>query len=290
MSAANSNIDSSITSKSSSSTLVFVIILVVVITVFGYLFLQDDEAEIKPVASEEIITEPEVIVPVKVETISVPVKVQEPVATEPEIVKPSLPVLDQSDAFVVAKITEISWRKELLGLLLTDDLVRRVVVFTDNFSRGEMAYSHLPLKPLTGKFSVKPDINEADDIYQFNDSNFTRYEDYIELLHSFEPEALASNFILIKPLFEQAFTELGYPDQTFEQVLYLAIERVLDFPVPSEQPVLVQPSVVYKYQNQKLESLADADKFLLRLGKENLLQLKAIALELDNQLNLQNNQ
>jgi len=288
LSDANSNIESSTANKNTSPTLVFIIILVVVITVFGYLFLQDEE--LKPVATEEVIAQPEVIVPVKTEPISEPVQIEEPVEAEPEIVTPVLPALDASDDFIVAKVAEISWRKELLSLLLTDDLVRRIVVFTDNFSRGEMAYSHLPLKPLTGKFSVKPSAVETEDNYQFNESNFTRYEDYIEFLHSFEPEALASNFIQIKPLFEQAFAELGYPEQSFEQVLHLAIDRILDFPVPSEQPKLVQPSVVYKYQKQEFEQLVAADKFLLRLGKENLLQLKAIALSLENQLKLQNNQ
>lgn len=293
LSAEISNIDPSVSNKNSSSTLVFIIILVVVITVFGYLFLQDSEPEVTPEIPEEVITEPEVITPVQVETRSEPTVIAEPVAIEPEIVKPILPTLDESDSFIVAKITEMSWRKELISLVLTDDLVRRVVVFTDNFSRGEMAYSHLPLKPLTGTFAVKPsvnDTNEANDTYQFNDSNFTRYEDYIELLHSFDPETLATNFIQMKPLFEQSYAELGYPEQTFELVLHRCIERILDFPVHAEQPVLVQPSVVYKYQREEFESLADADKFLLRLGKENLLQLKAIALELDNQLNLQNNQ
>ncbi|WNC71157.1 DUF3014 domain-containing protein [Thalassotalea psychrophila] len=290
MSDVNSNIESSAANKNASSTLVFVIIIVVVISVFGYLFLQGEEQELKPVVKEEVIAEPEVIVPVKTETISEPVQIEQPVEVEPEIIKPVLPDLDVSDDFIVVKATEISWRKELLDLIITDDLVRRIVVFTDNFSRGEMAYSHLPLKPLTGKFSVKPSAIETDDSYQFNESNFTRYEDYIELLHSFEPEALANNFIEIKPLFEQAFSELGYPDQTFEQVLHLAIDRILDFPVPAEQPALVQPSVVYKYQNPELEELAAADKFLLRLGKENLLQLKAIALALENQLSLQSMQ
>ncbi|WNC69673.1 DUF3014 domain-containing protein [Thalassotalea nanhaiensis] len=292
MSEEHSNIESSNPDKNASSTLVFIIILVVVIGSFAYLFFQEDEVELTPVIQEEVIAEPEVIVPVKTETIIEPTPVEVPVEAEiePEIVQPVLPELDVSDDFVVAKVTEISWRKELLSLMLTDDLVRRIVVFTDNFSRGEMAYSHLPLKPLTGQFAVKPSVDETQDSYQFNESNFTRYADYIELLHSFEPEALASNFIQMKPLFEQAFAELGYPEQNFEQVLNRAIDRVLDFNVPSEQPTLVQPSVVYKYENPEFESLADADKFLLRLGKENLLQLKAIALELDNQLNMQNNQ
>ena len=63
-----------------------------------------------------------------------------------------------------------------------------------------------------------------------------------------------------------------------------AIDRVLDVKIPNESATLVQPSVVYIYQQQSIEALPAADKFLLRLGKENLLQLKAVALELNNQL------
>ena len=41
---------------------------------------------------------------------------------------------------------------------------------------------------------------------------------------------------------------------------------------------------MYKYQDEALESLSDADKLLLRVGKENLLVIKSVLLEFSDKL------
>jgi hypothetical protein len=41
---------------------------------------------------------------------------------------------------------------------------------------------------------------------------------------------------------------------------------------------------MYKYQDKEIESLTDADKLLLRLGKENLLAVKSVLFELNEAL------
>ena len=41
---------------------------------------------------------------------------------------------------------------------------------------------------------------------------------------------------------------------------------------------------MYKYKDESLESLDDAEKLLLRLGKENLLVIKSVLLEINEKL------
>ena len=93
----------------------------------------------------------------------------------------------------------------------------------------------------------------------------------------------------IKPLIDEAFEELGYPDQDFTDVLQTSITRVLDMDIPQEPLKLSRPSVMYKYQDEEIESLDDAEKLLLRLGKENVLVIKSILLEVNDKLSRANN-
>ncbi len=269
--------------NSGFSKLTLVIVFIVISAAFVYLLLDNDKVPVSPEVVEAI-----------VESTPVPEVIEESIvgSAKPDVVadiaaKVILPELDQSDVFILDKFSLISWRKELKYLILTDDLVRRIVVFTDNFSRGELAYSHLPLKPLQGKFQVDIVDGATTDNIIASTANELRYLQYIELLQSFESQTLVAEFISAKPLFEQAYAELGYGDKSFEQCLQQAINRILNIPVPNTAAQLIRPNVIYKYKQQSIEKLSPADKFLMRLGKENLLQLKAVALELDNQLKQQ---
>lgn len=279
--------------KTNESSVVYIIIFLIVAAVFVFILIKDEltEQESQNVSIDVSVPEitqvehlePEITLPEKllVEPITENVQVESTEVIEEKI---QLPSLDDSDLFIGQIITEISWRKELLSLILTDDVVRRIVVTADNFAQGELAYSHIPLRPPVGKFSAEKSTQTIDE-YKILETNHQRYTTFIELLDSFEPETLAIRYNEIKPLFESAYAELGYPDKSFDDVVKSCIDRVLDMPVPVSSPILIRPNVMFEYQDNNLEQLNAADKLLLRIGKENLLQLKAFALTLDNQLN-----
>jgi hypothetical protein len=96
-----------------------------------------------------------------------------------------------------------------------------------------------------------------------------------------DSEMLVQWYVELKPLIDQAYQELGYPDDEFGDVLQDAITKVLDMEIPKTLPELNRPSVMYKYKDESLESLDDAEKLLLRLGKENLLVIKSVMLEIN---------
>jgi hypothetical protein len=84
-------------------------------------------------------------------------------------------------------------------------------------------------------------------------------------------------------LIDEAYAELGYEDD-FTLTLQDAITRVLDMELPQSDMSLIRPSVMYKYRNVELESLDASDKLLLRLGKENLLIIKSVLLEINEKI------
>ncbi|NMP33359.1 DUF3014 domain-containing protein [Thalassotalea sp. M1531] len=241
------------------------------------------------------------------QTVSEVVEVQEPVPetepeVEPEIVPvelPSeeevievapvpekvLPNLNESDNWLKEKLTELTWRKELLRLVIDDDMVRRLVVFTDNFAQGIVSYDYSPLISPNSKFSaIENRTPEGDSNWLWDESQTKRFGLYVDFLRSFEPEQLAAWYVELKPLIDEAYQELGYPEQNFTDTLQDAIVRVLDMEIPKEDIELIRPSVMYKFKSESLESMHETDKLLLRMGKENLLIIKSFLLEFSDAL------
>jgi hypothetical protein len=275
------------TAKQTSWGIIAVIIVIVIAVSAGLYFSNsptDKPTEIiqpvveaTPEPEPEIIPEPEVII--EPEEVPVPAEIEpeaEPVAI--------LPTLDESDAWIQEKLPSFTWRKELLKLVINQDMIRRFVVFTDNFSQGNLAYEHSPLVKPNTKFSANEIKNGASSNWQWDESATRRFTLYVDLLRSFDSETLVQYYFEMKPLIDQAYTELGYPDDDFTDVLHDAITRVLDMEIPHESLDLVRPSVMFRYKDADIESLDDSDKLLLRLGKENLLVIKSVLLEINERL------
>jgi len=264
------------------------IIIAIVIAALAWLYLSSTpeevivdqtptaivEAELPP----EPVPEPEIIEP----EVEAPIIEPEPVIeSEPE---PLLPSLDDSDAWVQEKLPNYTWRKELLKLVINQDMIRRFVVFIDNFAQGNLAYEHSPLIKPTNKFSANESKVDGNSEWKWDESATRRFTLYVDLLRSFDSETLVQWYFEMKPLVDQAYEELGYPDENFTDVLHDAITKVLDMEIPKESLDLVRPSVMFRYKDERVEALDDADKLLLRLGKENLLVIKSVLLEINERL------
>jgi hypothetical protein len=258
------------------------------------LLVVEEIPEIVEELPEPIIEIPEVVVVDHVEEIIEPIE-------DP------LPLLDNSDDWLKLKLPEITWRKELLKLIIDEDMIRRFVVFTDNFAQGIIAYEHSPFILPNAKFTPEKDsanfqktIQKSDEsstdssisikqnVWQWNENSSRRFSLYVDLLRSMDSENLVQWYSEIKPLIDEAYSELGYEDD-FTSTLQDAITRVLDMELPKSSMALIQPSVMYKFADPELEALPETDKLLLRLGKDNLLVMKSVLLELHEKLAQQEN-
>lgn len=265
-----------------------------------------------------VIDEPVLIVeqiPEKVEVLPEPIiETPEVIAVVEEVIEPvenPLPLLDDSDDWLKTKLPEITWRKELLKLIIDEDMIRRFVVFTDNFAQGIIAYEHSPFVLPNAKFSpeigsvsfqevVKESKTTSSDsslrstpqvkqnVWQWNENSSRRFSLYIDLLRSMDSEYLVQWYSEIKPLIDEAYSELGYEDD-FTNTLQDAITRILDMELPKSSMTLIRPSVMYQFADPELEALPDTDKLLLRLGRDNLLVMKSVLLELHEKLAQQKN-
>jgi len=266
------------------------IVVIISAVIFGSIawlyFSADEEVIIKPIAAEKIATpviEPKKEIEPEIAIVETPSEeIVEEVAQEP--LKPLLPTLDESDLWLQEKLPTITWRKELLKLVINEDMIRRLVVFTDNFAQGMIAYEHSPLVKPTSSFSAREIIENGTTLIKWDETSSRRFSLYVDLLRSVDSEELVSWYFELKPLIDQAYQELGYPDENFTDIMQDAITKVLDMELPKERLELIRPSVMYQFKNKEIEKLDDVDKLLLRLGKENLLVLKSVLLEFNEKL------
>lgn len=253
------------------------------------------KTEKRPIDSSEFLKQ-EPVVPAP-QPLEEPVKEEEPVerpATElVEEEKPAvqeivitLPELNESDDWLQNKLPDLTWRNELIPLLVTEDIIRRFVVFTDNFSQGLLAYEHSLFVQPKDKFSVDEqsvNVEGEQNVWQWDSNTSKRFDLYVDLLRSVDSTTLVNWYIDMKPLIDEAYRELGY-EEDFTYALQDAITRVLDMELPKSAMEVTRTSVMYKFQDPQLEALDDSDKLLLRIGKENLLIIKSVLLEINEKL------
>lgn len=228
---------------------------------------------VPPVVTEPVQPEPE---PEPVIEINEPEPEPEPAepATQPEPVpepEPVIPPLDDSDAEVRQRLLALDWRPGLASLFVTDEMLRSFAVQVDNIAQGQLAVEHALLQPLEQKFTVADQQK-----MQLDETSFKRYEPYIQLLESVEPAQLVQLFNRYEPLLQQAYAELGYPDQLFRNKVIAAIDELLATPEVAYPLELERPAVVYTFADPAIEQLPAAQKQMIRLGPDNQQRVRAL--------------
>lgn len=197
------------------------------------------------------------------------VEVPQVIEEEPPFI---LPLLDASDALVRDALVSLSRHEGLHRWLAADDLVRKFVGFTQGVSEGGVVRSAVQvLAPRTG-FSA---IRIADNEYMLNTASYARYDTITSIIDSVDADALVDFYVLITPLVDQAYRELGMPDSDFDRVLFAAIGLLLETPVVEGEIALRRPVVMYEFEDENLESLQPAQKQLLRMGPSNTKRIKS---------------
>lgn len=205
----------------------------------------------------------------------VPEVIEEPVTnvTEPESrpaepVEPVLPSLDDSDTSVRESVASYL-SKQAMELLVTEDMVRRSVVFIDNLAQGKVAKKHYPVSKPADNFMVI-----EDDLIITDPNSFERYTPYVNMLNSMSTAQLVRLYEQYKPLISEAYEEIGYNGNEFDYTLQEALGELLETPIPESNLPLIQESVTYKYAYAEWEQLSDAQKLFLRMGPENMKKAK----------------
>lgn len=222
--------------------------------------------------------EPEPVAPEPEPTVApepLPEPEPEPVTIEPVEVPDialRLPPLDQSDAYLRDQAEEkVATAEPTAEALETDQLMRKFVVLVENLAQGKVARD--PVKHLApeGNFQVE----RRDDAIYVSPRSYRRYDRLANVVDGVDASAAAGLLEHLDPLLDEAYGELGLADVEPEQRLREAIDLLLETPVVERTLELRQPSVMFEYADEELESLLPAQKQLLRMGPDNQRKVMA---------------
>jgi hypothetical protein len=204
---------------------------------------------------------------------------------EPVVEEVPLPELADSDAAALATLDELAGGAPLTDYLAEDAVISRIVATIDALRGRRVPDVIQAVRGADGDFMAsaveQPDEvirNEAGDPlpqYEIDPANYQRYAAYVGLLEAVDPAELAAAVRSYRPLLEEAFRQLGYPEGDFDQRLRAVIDDVLAAPEPRQPIRLVKPEAYYVYADPELEALSAGQKALLRMGPEHAARVKA---------------
>lgn len=205
-----------------------------------------------------------------------------PEETAPEPA-PELPPLNNSDSFVLSRLAGMELGATLLRLITPDELIRKFVMFVDNVAIGELPLLDYPVRPVGQDMPVR----EVDDnLYVMETAAHRRFDTLIDTLIALDVNHAMRIYRGLRPLFHEAYAELGYPDPDFDAVLVQAIDTVLNARQVEGPYQLIKPRVMYQFAESEIESLTPVEKQLLRMGPENTDKLQQQLREYRRQLTL----
>jgi len=272
--------DSNVTKKRIyifSLVIVFIIIIGASIKLFTSLNSDDVKAPVKVAIPVSVIEEPKVVEQIEVEAQTQIDNTQ----TSPKIIQTQalpivevepaeiLPQLNDSDLSVKTQLSQY-FAKQTLKLVVQDDMIRRFVVYVDNIGKGKIAKKHSPIIEPQSSFSVVDG-----DILTTSPESYERYTPFVELFTSMTPQQAVNFYKEYKPLFEEAYQEIGYQERDFDEAVFDAIDMILTTPIVTGNVPLLSESVVYKYAYSEWEQLPEAQKQLLRMGAKNVKKVKS---------------
>jgi hypothetical protein len=180
--------------------------------------------------------------------------------------------LATSDAAVREVVKSASSHPQLAKWLVNEDLVRRFVASVDNVAEGRSPRQQLEFMQPTTPFRI---LDRRGTSYM-NPASYHRYDLAAEVLESLDVAGTVALYRELRPLIDEAYREISPPGSQFDDRLLEAIDHLLAVEVPSGDVELEERTVAtYAYADERLESLSDAQRHLLRMGPDNVRRVQA---------------
>ncbi len=249
--------------------IVLVVAILAVAWVLWTTLQQPGPAETRVEAVEEVVVQPAELPPAE-DIPRSPAPVSEAADQTSEPVAPPLPPLEESDSLMREQLAAAGMGAELDQLEAEDNLIQLGTALIDGFSRGVVQYKLLPLKRPSQPFGV---VIEGQRLYM-DSAAYARYDEYAEAISALDTQALVGTFHRMRPLYEQAYAQLGLDPEAFDNAVIRMLDHVMQTPEIDQPIELTRKSVMYQYADPQLEQLSPVQKQLLRMGPQNLRRIK----------------
>lgn len=194
---------------------------------------------------------------------------QEPSDIVPASFEEPAPLM--GDEFVRAVASRISAHPEWASWLVTDGLVERFVASVEAVADGYSPSSELGFVATEHPFLVREDEGRL----VIAAGTYRRYNLAVEVLGSMDAEAVVTILRELEPAFEEARRDLAWHRGSFEDRLRQAIDHLLEVEVPRGAIEVERRTRTYAFADDGFERLSDAQRHLLRMGRQNALAVQA---------------
>jgi hypothetical protein len=185
-------------------------------------------------------------------------------STRPKRQPLSLPSLDGSDTLLRELVSVLSRHPHIARFLATDEIVRNTVLAV-----GQIGGGRTPAVPLK---SWRPDSRlgiVGTSSGRLDARTYARWDSATNSLTSIEPRDAAQLYVNVKPLFDEAYRELGHPNGNFDESIVLAIETLRATPAVAADPELVRRPGYYEHADPTLRALPPVQKQFILIGADN---------------------
>lgn len=112
----------------------------------------------------------------------------------------------------------------------------------------------------------------ADGRLTASESSLARYNFVVEMIDGLDMQRAGKMFIRLEPALNEAYHELGYQDGSVRMLLDGALRQILELPLLTSEPELVEVggSGKYDWADPFLQGLNPVQKLFLRLGQKNV--------------------
>ena len=204
-----------------------------------------------------------------------PAPIALPQAPPPPTVAPSpqieVPPLDASDEVVRSLAETLTEHPRLAAWLAPDNLVRRFVAAVVDVANDESPRPHVDHLAPDGAFRIR----EREGALLIDSASFGRYDTYAAFFEALDEDKALELHRQLKPLFDEAYRDLGYPGGDFDVALAKALDRVLATPIPAGNLIIRRRVNSYRFVDPDLEALGPVEKHLIRMGPANARKVQA---------------
>lgn len=179
---------------------------------------------------------------------------------------------DASEAAVNREIGKVLPLAQVRRFFNLQEQARRAVITVDNLPREHVPSQMRAAREVPGLMRVKKD----GDSIVLDERNYERYDNIIGFVESLDVAKVAQLYAKFYPLLQRTYEEMGYPDERFQDRVMVAIDDMISAPSPRGKIRLVQPKVLYRFEDNWLENLSAGQKIMVRVGPQNSARLRKV--------------
>jgi hypothetical protein len=186
---------------------------------------------------------------------------------------------------VFDSLSGLMGNQSLIKIFHTKRIIHKIVTTIINLPEQRAPSNQLPFNPPSKHFLTAGSESHL----TISPNNQSRYTSYLKIAELTNVKSLVVTYVILYPLFQQSYEELGYHNAYFNDQLIETLDDLLESPNVSEPIKLVQPKFFYLFSDPDLEALSVGQKILLRMGNKNAMIIKAKLKEIKQELGLNMN-